>query len=72
MYKQLVFAKPSTFSKYTVSNLFDVQEVLNNERTCILENDDVALSIDKKVIRVFIYDARNKKLQKSIEDYFYG
>lgn len=72
MYKQLVFAKPSKFSKYIVSDLFDVQEVLNNERTCILENDDVALSIDKKVIRVFIYDACNKKLQKSIEDYFYG
>lgn len=72
MYKQLLFARPPMLEKSVLEKKFDLTEVLNNDRTCILENEEVAFSIDKKVIRVFIYNAYDKNLQNTIEDFFYG
>lgn len=72
MYKQMVFCKPPTLDKTVIKNLFNLKEVFENERTCILENDEVSISIDKKVIRTFIYDDKNIEMVDKIEEYFYG
>ena len=72
MYKQMVFCKPPTLDKATIKKLFNLKEVFENERTCILENNEVSISIDKKVIRAFVYDDKNTEIVDNIEEYFYG
>lgn len=72
MYKQFVFRKPPDIQICNLKNKFSLNETLKNERTRIWENDDVVFSIDKKVIRVFLYDGNNKDLIKNIKEFFYG
>lgn len=72
MYKQFVFRKPPNVEKSNFLNKFNLIETLNNDRTCIWENEEVVFSIDKKVIRVFLYDGNNKNLIQSIKEFFYG
>lgn len=71
MYKQFVFRKPPDAKVNNLRDKFSLIETLVNDRTCIWENDDVVFSIDKKVIRVFLYDGNNKNLIKNIKDFFY-
>ena len=72
MYKLLVFCKPPDLDKRSISAKFKLKEVLTNERTCILENDDIVFSIDKKVVRVFLYNESDKMLLHNVVEYFYG
>lgn len=72
MYKQFVFRKPLNIEMNNLRNKFSLIETLKNDRTCIWENEDVVFSIDKRVIRVFLYDGNNKNLIKSIKEFFYG
>ena len=71
MYRQLVFQKPPMLNKKQILEKFKLIEVFNNKRTCILENDDISFSIDKKVIRVFLYNDKDKVLLNTVKDYFY-
>lgn len=72
MYKQFVFRKPLNMEESFFANKFCLVETLKNDRTSIWENDDVVFSVDKRVIRVFLYDGENKLLIKRIKDFFYG
>ena len=58
-------------NKKQILEKFKLIEVFNNKRTCILENDDISFSIDKKVIRVFLYNDKDKVLLNTVKDYFY-
>lgn len=36
-----------------------LKNTLNNHRTSMWENDDIEINIDKRLIRVYIYDDNN-------------
>lgn len=64
--ENLVFVKPHFLKKETVIAEFDLKHEFTNNRTSIYENDDVRFCFDKKVIRVLLYDGRNKELKRRI------
>lgn len=51
---------------------FKPKNILNNSRTSIYQNNFARFSIDKKVIRVLLFDENNKTLLEEIRNYFYG
>lgn len=71
MYKNLVFSKPPVCDT-EIKKMFGLTDVLENDRTTILENNDMLLSIDESVIRVMLFDDSDKALLKKIKKYFYG
>ena len=71
MYKHLVFVKPNEIEK-SIINTFDVSSILKNNRTNILENNKMRMSIDKKVVRVMLFDENNIELLETIKNFFYG
>ena len=68
--EHLIFTRPFLFKEKMAIDEFGLNFVFQNDRTAIYENDDVRFSFDKKVIRVLLYDGRNKELNR-IQDYFY-
>lgn len=69
--EHLIFTRPFLFKEKIAIDEFGLNFVFQNDRTAIYENDDVRFSFDKKVIRVLLYDGRNKELKRRIQDYFY-
>lgn len=67
----LLFTKSFLFKERLAVDEFNLNFVFKNDRTAIYENDDVRFSFDKKVIRVLLYNGRNKELKHRIQDYFY-
>lgn len=51
---------------------FNLHNVLTNSRTSIFENDRARFSIDRKVVRVLLFDENNLTVLEEIRNYFYG
>ena len=71
MTKRFVFRLPEG-SKDNIIHGFNLKERLSNERTSIYENKDMRFSIDKKIVRVIIFNGDDYELQNKIQKYFYG
>lgn len=72
MIKTCVFHKPTASNSiFDIINKFGLNKLLENKRTSIYFNDQMRVSIDKKVIRVLIYDDKNTNLIEKIRGYFY-
>lgn len=72
MNKTFVFhIPPVSKEKADVVQVFNLKKVLQNERTKIYQNEEMRLCIDKKVIRVLIFDEGNKELEERLQEYFY-
>ena len=71
MYKTIVFCRPPCIDFEKLSNIFNLENTLHNDRTSIYENDEVMFSFDKKVVRVFLYNTNDKTLLKRIKEIFY-
>ena len=52
--------------------VFNLKEILSNERTTIYKNDEMRLCVDKTVIRVKIFNEDNTELLENLRMYFYG
>lgn len=73
MIKTCVFRKPTVSNdNFDIIHRFNLNKLLSNNRTSIYSNDEMRVSIDKKVIRVLIYDDRNITLLEKLRGYFYG
>lgn len=75
MTESLVFRIPVT-SKDTENFVYDLglnlKKVLSNDRTTIFQNSDMRLSVDKKHVRVLLFNNKNEMLLEYIREYFYG
>lgn len=71
MIKNCVFRLPVN-SKENMIDTFKLTEVLSNNRTDILQNEEMRFCIDKKVVRVVIFDKNNNVLLEKLRKYFYG
>ena len=65
-----VFEMPDNI--YDMISRFNLHQILKNDRTSIYENDSARFSVDKKVVRVLLFDENNKNLLEQIRSYFYG
>ena len=70
-YENLVFARPHFLKKELIVEEFGLKHVFTNSRTSIYENDYVRFCFDKNVIRIILFDSRNKELKRKIQNYFY-
>lgn len=70
MSKKCVFHLPS--NPTDMVHKFNLNKVLKNSRTSIYQNEYARFSIDKKVVRVLLYDDRNIDFLEKIRIYFYG
>lgn len=70
MIKTCVFHLPSD-SKDMIHK-FKLNKVLSNSRTTIYENGNMRLSVDRKVVRILLYNANDNVLLEQIRSYFYG
>lgn len=71
MNKSYVFRPLNNTDNSQLIHKFGLNYVLSNGRTSIYENSNMRLSIDKKVIRVLLFDD-NKILLENLRNYFYG
>lgn len=71
MNRTYVFNKPPGLNNEVI-NTFDLKKVLSNDRTTILQNEEMRFSIDSKVIRVLLFDQNNTALLEKLRNYFYG
>lgn len=71
MIKSCVFQLP-TNSKEKMINTFELKQVLSNNRTSIFQNEEMRFCIDKKVVRVVLFDKDNVVLLEKLRRYFYG
>lgn len=51
---------------------FNLQPILSNERTSIYQNEFARFSIDRKVVRILLYNNSDCLLLQKIQNYFYG
>lgn len=70
MIKTCVFHLPND-SKDMI-NKFKLNKVLSNSRTSIYENRNMRFCIDKKVVRVLLYNGNDNVLLEQVRNYFYG
>lgn len=70
MIKNCVFHLPSDPDDMVYK--FNLKKIIKNPRTSIYQNEYARFSIDKKVVRVLIYDDKNVDLLEKIRRYFYG
>ena len=69
MYKNLTFLnkkRRNQIDKIIQENL-NLIPILKNRRTHIFQNKYLAISVDKKITRVLIYDQHNYELEKKIQ-----
>lgn len=71
MIKNCVF-QLSTNSKENMIQTFDLHQITSNNRTSIFQNEEMRFCIDKKVIRVVLFDKDNEILLEKLRKYFYG
>ncbi len=72
MNKTFIFRIPPVSKEKTdVVQEFNLEKILQNERTTIYQNEEMRLCIDKKVIRVLMFDEGNKELEERLWEYFY-
>lgn len=71
MTKNCIFVKPHD-SEEKIAERFELKKILSNERTSMYQNDDMRVCIDKKVIRVLVFNNENTPLMDKIYNYFYG
>lgn len=71
MIKNCVFQLPND-SKDKMAETFNLNHILSNDRTMIFQNDEMRFCVDKKVVRVIIFDEANICLLEKIRHYFYG
>lgn len=71
MYSTMVFKRPSIEDKI-ITEKFDLDFVMKNDRTTIYESKNARFSFDKSVIRVMVYDGKNRALTNEIEEFFYN
>lgn len=72
MNKTCTFRAPTDDKVNILVYTFHLKLLLSNERTSIYENEYMRLCIDKKVIRVLIFDKNNTLLIEKLRTYFYG
>lgn len=71
MIKTYVFHKPTASSGvFDIINKLNLNKLLENKRTSIYCNDQMRMSVDKKVIRVLVYDDKNTNLIEKIRGCF--
>lgn len=70
MSKKCVFHLPS--NPADMVHTFNLNSVIKNARTSIYQNEYARFSIDKKVVRVLLYDDQNIDQLEKIRSYFYG
>ena len=58
MSRNCVFQLPEN-SKEDMIGTFKLDKVLSNNRTDIFQNAEMRVSMDKKVVRVVVFDANN-------------
>lgn len=71
MIKNCVF-QLSTNSKENMIQTFDLHQITSNNRTSIFQNEEMRFCIDKKVVRVVLFDKDNEILLDKLRKYFYG
>lgn len=71
MIKNCVFRLPND-SKEKMVETFHLNHILSNDRTCIFQNDEMRFCVDKKVVRVVLFDKDNICLLEKLRQYFYG
>lgn len=71
MIKNYVFNLP-TSSKDNMVRKFDLQEICSNSRTSIWQNKEMRFCIDKRVVRVILFNENNEALLEKLRGYFYG
>ena len=71
MIKNCVFRLPAN-SKEDMISTFNLQPILSNGRTSIFQNNEMRFCIDKKVVRIILFDDSNMILLEKLRKYFYG
>lgn len=71
MIQDCVFQKKS-HSKDNMIKTFNLQKILSNSRTDIFQTNEMRFCIDKKVVRIILYDKNNVALLEKLRNYFYG
>ncbi len=51
---------------------FNLKPILSNTRTSIYQNEFARFSIDKKVVRILLYNEKDYYILQEIRNYFYG
>lgn len=70
MIKSYVFHLPKN-SKEKIINAFNLKKIASSDTTDIFQNDDMRFSVEKKVIRVLLFDKNNVILLEKLRNYFY-
>lgn len=71
MTENLLFQKKTIDVEKLITD-FNLHHILTNNRTVIYENKDMRVSIDKKVIRVLVFEGYKRELIERIKEYFYN
>lgn len=71
MIKNCVFHLPKN-SKENMIRTFNLNQIMSNDRTTIFQNNEMRFCLDKKVVRVILFDDKNSILLEKLRNYFYG
>lgn len=52
---------------YSILKELGLENTFSNYRTSIWENEDVHISVDRKVIRILSYEGRNDSVRKMMD-----
>lgn len=52
-------------------HIFNLKKKLSNQRTTIYQNENMRLSFDQSVTRVFLFE-NDKNILESLREFFYG
>lgn len=71
MNKSYVFRVLTEAKNLQLVHKFKLEKILSNDRTTIYENSEMRLCVDKKVVRVLLFE-ENKLLLENLRNFFYG